>query len=177
MSDHGEMLGDHGIYLKGPYFYEPAIRVPLIIAQPGVIAGGRRSSALVELMDIAPTLLEAVGLERARGMQAQSFWRLLTGEADLRQHRDDVYCEYYNAMPARQSPPAYATMVRTRRHKLVAAHGMDEGELYDLEEDPNETRNRWNDTDFLSVKLDMLKRLCDRMAWTMDPLPERQGPY
>ena len=68
-SDHGEMLGDHGIYLKGPYFYEPAIRVPLIISGPGMLNNGEISNALVELVDLAPTLLEASGLERYTGMQ------------------------------------------------------------------------------------------------------------
>jgi arylsulfatase A-like enzyme len=66
------MLGDHSIYLKGPYFYEPAIRVPLLITWPGVITAGRRSSALVELTDIAPTLLEAAGLPVYAGMQGRS---------------------------------------------------------------------------------------------------------
>src|SRR3546814_4842466 len=62
MSDHGEMLGDHGIYLKGPYFYEPAVRVPLIVSWPGTIAGGRSVPEMVELVDLAPTLLAAAGL-------------------------------------------------------------------------------------------------------------------
>ncbi|MEM7034512.1 MAG: sulfatase-like hydrolase/transferase, partial [Chloroflexota bacterium] len=78
MSDHGEMLGDHGIYLKGPYFYEPAVRVPLIITGPG-IQQGERSQALVELTDIAPALMEAAGQSHYQGMQGQSLWSLLTG--------------------------------------------------------------------------------------------------
>ena len=48
------MLGDHGIYLKGPYFYDPAVRVPLIISGPGMLNNGARSEALVELVDLAP---------------------------------------------------------------------------------------------------------------------------
>ena len=68
-SDHGEMLGDHGIYLKGPFFYEPAIRVTFIVSWPAGIPPGRRSEALVEAVDIAPTLLEAAGLPRAPGMR------------------------------------------------------------------------------------------------------------
>src|SRR3546814_5268911 len=69
MSDHGEMLGDHGIYLKGPYFYEPAVRVPLIVSWPGTIAGGRSVPEMVELVDLAPTLLDAAGLAPFAGMQ------------------------------------------------------------------------------------------------------------
>ncbi|MDF2963227.1 MAG: sulfatase, partial [Paenibacillus sp.] len=53
MSDHGEMMGDHGIYWKGPYFYEELVKVPLMIAWPGTIPGGVRSRALVELVDLA----------------------------------------------------------------------------------------------------------------------------
>ena len=52
MSDHGEMLGDHGFYLKGPFFYEPAVRVPLMISWPGVVREARRTPALVELVDL-----------------------------------------------------------------------------------------------------------------------------
>ncbi|MCC7353848.1 MAG: sulfatase-like hydrolase/transferase [Anaerolineae bacterium] len=176
-SDHGEMLGDHGIYLKGPYFYEPAIRVPLIVSWPGMIAPGQRSTALVELMDLAPTLLDAAGLPRHAAMQARSLWPLLTGQTDLHHHRDDVYCEYYNALTSHKAPQAHATMVRSDRYKLVAVHGMDAGELYDLHDDPNETHNRWDDAAYQAVKLAMLKRLCDRMAWTVDPLPLREGPW
>lgn len=177
ISDHGEMLGDHGIYLKGPYFYEPMVRVPLIISWPGLIHENRRSTGLVELVDLAPTLLEAAGLERHPGMQGISLWRHLTGNADPDHHRDDVYCEYYNAMGCHKDPAAHLTMVRTRRHKLVCAHGSDTGELYDLEEDPGETNNRWDDPDCGPVKTHMLKRLCDRMAWTVDPLPLRVADW
>jgi len=177
MTDHGEMLGDHGIYLKGPYFYEPAIRIPLIMRLPGVIAPGRRSTALVELVDVAPTLLDAAGIGPHPGMQGRSLWPALSGEGDLGHHRDDVYCEYYDAMPWHQDPPAWATMVRTREHKLVRAHGLASGELYDLSRDPGETQNRWNDPDYASVKMALLERMCDRMAETTDPLPEREAAW
>jgi arylsulfatase A-like enzyme len=176
-SDHGEMLGDHGIYLKGPYFYEPAIRVPLIISWSGGLNVRGRSRALVELGDLAPTILEAVGLDPHPGMQSRSLWPMLSGQAELDSHREDVYCEYYNAMPFHKEPAAHATMVRTDRYKLVAVHGLDAGELYDLQEDPNETLNKWDDPELLPVRAALLKRLCDRMAWTVDPLPERQAAW
>jgi len=176
-SDHGEMLGDHGIYLKGPYFYEPAVHVPLIIAWPGVIEGGRRSKALVELMDIAQTLLDAVGIEHYPGMQGKSLWPLLKGEMPIDYHRYDVYCEYYNAMPWHKNPKANATMIFDGRYKIVRVHGTDQGELYDLEEDPTETVNRWDDPEYREIKIKMLTKLCDRMAWTVDPLPLRESPW
>ena len=175
MSDHGEMLGDHGIYLKGPYFYEPAVHVPLIISMPGTIQSGVRRSALVELTDIAPALLEAGGYPVDPGMQGRSLWPLLTSAEDS--HREDVYCEYYNAMPWHKHPTAQATMVRTEQHKIVVTHGVGVSELYDLEADPAETVNQWDNSDYVDVKLDMYARLVDRMAWTVDPLPARRADW
>ena len=177
MSDHGEMLGDHGIYLKGPYFYDPAIRVPLIISWPGQIQAGARSRALVELTDLAPTLLEACGLPVHPAMQGRSLWPLLRAEVDAHEHRQDLYCEYYNAMPWHAEPAAQMTMVRTARHKLVVAHGLGEGELYDLETDPGETHNLWDAPQHQALKLTLYQRLADRMAWTVDPLPVRQSNW
>jgi choline-sulfatase len=175
-SDHGEMLGDHGIYLKGPFFYECAIRVPLILSWPGRIAA-QRSGALVELTDLPQTLLDAVGLPHHPGMQGRSLWPLLTGEANADRHRNDVYCEYYNAMPWHQDPTAQATMVRTDQFKIAVDHTTSHGELYDLLADPDETHNRWEDPEYGSVKADMLLRLCNRMAWTVDPLPLRRADW
>ncbi len=174
-SDHGEMLGDHGLYFKGPFLYDPAVQVPLVISQPGRVAEGVRSPALVELADLAPTVLDACGLERHPGMQTRSLWPLLTGQQDPGHFRDDVYCEYYNSNP--DDPPVYLTMVRTQRHKIVVVHGMDCGELYDLQEDPTETHNLWDDPDYADVKGEMLLRVADRMARTVDPLPPRIGIF
>lgn len=176
-SDHGEMLGDHGIYLKGPYFYECGVHVPLIISWPGVIEGGRRSKALVELVDIAPTLMEAVGLEVYKGMQGKSLWGILNGKEPLDEHRDDVYCEYYNSNIKHRNPFAHGTMVYDGRYKLARYHSIDKGELYDLDKDPNETINLWDNDEYKDVKTEMLIRLSDRMAWTCDPLPVRQAVW
>ncbi|MEM7127535.1 MAG: sulfatase-like hydrolase/transferase [Chloroflexota bacterium] len=174
MSDHGEMLGDHGIYLKGAYFYEPAVRVPMIVSFPKAIEPGRRSSAMIELSDIAPTLLEAAQQPPYEGMQAHSFWSILTGESNLNQHRDSVYSEYYDAWT---HDNAAATMIRTERYKLVTCHELNSGELYDLELDPGETNNLWDEETYASVKLDLFRQLSDRMAQTVDPLPPRQAKW
>ena len=177
MSDHGEMLGDHGLYYKGPYLYDPAVRVPLIVSMPSTIPANVRSRALVELVDLAPTLLDAAGLERHPGMQGRSLWPLLTGRSNSDAHRDDVYCESYAAAGPGRDPKDYLTMLRTRAHKLIAVHGLDCGELYDLENDPDETHNLWSSAEHQDLKLTMLRRLCDRMAWTVDPLPPRTAAW
>ncbi len=176
-SDHGEMLGDHGIYMKGPHFYDASVRIPLIFSWKGNIQQGVKSNALVELTDIAPTLMEAAGMEVYPGMQGKSMWKLLTGTADLDVHREDIYSEYYNAMPTHENPKAFLTMIRNRRYKMVCQHGADMGELYDMEHDQNETNNLWNHPEYEKVKYMMLKRLCDKIAETCDPLPERIAGY
>jgi arylsulfatase A-like enzyme len=170
-SDHGELLGDHGVYIKDQFFYDSSIRVPLIWRWPGQIPAGQRSDELVELVDLAPTLIEAAGLPTEPGMQGRSQWRRLTGgEATP---REDAFCEFLGA----HGRARYASMLRTKEHKLVAVHGRDEGELYDLRADPGEHRNRWNDPACLGVKAGLLKRLADRLAFTADPLPPRVGVY
>ena len=178
-SDHGEMLGDHGIYMKGPFFYDCAVRVPLIVSWPGHVEA-RTSPALVELLDLPQTVLDAAGLPHHPGMQGKSLWPLLAGEGPGDEHRPDVYCEFYNACDGHNGSfelPAMTTMVRTLRHKLTVAHGHSTGELYDLEADPSETRNLWGDPAYAALKADMLVRLTDRMAWTCDPLPERVAQW
>lgn len=173
-SDHGEMLGDHGFYFQGAYFYPEMIRVPLIMAWSGHVQP-QRSRALVELVDVAPTLLEAAGLERYAGMQGRSLWPLLSGKAEAHRHRDDVYAEYYQAIPGarayRAQGGAYLTGLRNNEYALSVVHSLDDGELYDLRKDPGEVRNCWNDPDYATIKIRLLKRLCDRMAETIDPLP------
>ncbi len=164
-SDHGEMLGDHGVYLKGPFMYDPAVRVPLIVAMPGAVAGGRRARALVELVDLAPTLLEAAGLDVPGNMQGRSLWPLLTDPAAPDAHREDVYCESYNASGRPKGvAPVYATMLRTPTHKLIVQHATDEGELYDVAADPRERHNLWDDPASRALRFALLRRMCDRVA-------------
>ena len=181
-SDHGENLGDHGMYLKGPYFYENNIHVPLIVSMPGTVLQGKRSAALVELADLAPTLCEAAGLPSYEGFQGKSFWKLLTGEKQEDFHRDSIYCEYYNSNINHRHPLAFATCVCDGRYKLVKVHqrrGEEgcKGELYDLSEAPLERNNHYEDAAFSEVKTRLLELMCDRMAQTCDPLPARKASW
>jgi arylsulfatase A-like enzyme len=178
-SDHGELLGDHGIYLKGPFFYDCSVRVPLIVHWPGRVKT-QESPALVELLDLPQTLLDAVGLPHHPGMQGQSLWPMLTGGAPADEHRTSVYCEYYNSCHGHNGDfvqPAMTTMVRTRQHKLTVAHGEGQGELYDLATDPQELHNLWEDPTHIATKARLLVELADRMAFTCDPLPTRTARW
>ena len=174
-SDHGELLGDHGIYTKGPFLYDPALRVPLILRWPGVLPAGRRVAGLAELGQLAPTVAEAAGLGVPAAMQMPSLLPLARG--DLERGLDSVYCEYLESNP--DDPPVRMTAVRTATHKLIAHHGgMTGGELYDLAADPGEHRNLFDDPAHADVKCALLQRLAARMAHAMtDPLPEKLGVF
>ena len=174
-SDHGEMLGDHGLLLKGCRFYEGLVHVPLILRWPGRIAAGLTTDALVELTDLAPTLLDAAGLATPAHMAGRSLLPLLRGATA--EHRPAVRCEYYAAL--RSLPPkpggrpdTRATMIRDHRYKLAVYHGHPLGELFDLQEDPHEHRNLWNEPRRAELRFDLLRRCFDDTAFAIDTGPE-----
>ncbi len=174
MSDHGEMLGDHGFYLKGPHFYDEAVRVPLIFSWKDRIQSDLKADCLTELIDIAPTLLEASCIDIPDYIQGQSLMPILIGQAPESQHRKYVFSEYYNAWTHKHS---YGSMLRTRDEKVVVYHGTDQGELYDLKNDPDEFENLWNNRSHTEIKMRLLKACFDASVFTMDPAPPRLGPF
>jgi arylsulfatase A-like enzyme len=174
-SDHGEMLGDHGLLLKGCRFYEGAIHVPLILSWPGHFRQGLRSEALVELTDIVPTLREAIGLGIPENVQGRSLTSLLTGQADPNVHRDFVRCEYHDALDRPYA--SHANMIYDGRYKLVVYHGHEVGELYDLQNDPHEFHNLWDNPAHLPVKYEQMKRLFDALMLATDEGQPRTGRY
>ena len=174
MSDHGEMLGDHGVYLKGPHFYDEAVRVPLIFSWKDRFETDLRADCLMELIDIAPTLLEAANIEIPETIQGRSLMPILLGQANASQHRDYVFSEYYNAWTHKHS---YGSMLRTREEKIVVYHGTDQGELYDLKDDPDEFVNLWNSPEHANRKLRLMKACFDASVFTMDPSPPRLGQF
>ena len=124
-SDHGEMLGDLGLVHKSVQ-YEPALRVPMILSGWGVPSLGA-CDALVELFDLTPTLLELVGLPVPDGLDARSLIPLLCGESTT--HRQ---------VQIAQLP--FTTCVRDTHYKAIV-NPNDRPELYDLQADPGETIN------------------------------------
>jgi iduronate 2-sulfatase len=134
--DHGWHLGDHRFWCKHTN-YEQAARIPLILAGPGV-AGGAATTALVETVDLYPTLAELAGLPARAGLDGLSFAPVLKDPA--RSARDSVIHVY----PRNDK---LGRAIRTGRHRLVewkkigAPAETAELELYDYQADPLETRN------------------------------------
>ncbi len=174
MSDHGELLGDHGIYFKGPHFYDESIHVPLVFSWPETIRHDHRVDGLTELVDILPTLLDLAGLDIPPRVQGQSLIGHLTGARDATDGREHVYSEYYNSWT---HGDAYGTMLRSEDHKIVVYHGRGTGELYDLRNDPDEFDNLWDDQSAHALKMTMTKRCFDASVFSMDPMPLRRGSF
>lgn len=146
-SDHGEMLGDHGLFLK-TVFYEPALRVPLIIADPRLSGQGRVSDALVELCDLHPTLLDYAGAAYDPGpLDGKSLLPLLRGETD--EHKTYQISELLNGRT-----------ICNGQYKLIENYN-DEPELYNLELDPGEQINRASELPEVADRLlKQLKQAC-----------------
>lgn len=182
-SDHGELLGDHGLLYKGCRFFEALVHVPLLITGPDFVKGVQ-SHALVELVDIAPTLLEASGLEVPYFMQGKSLLPLLTGKADPGYHKPHVVCEYNDAMgPGTMDTinhtyeASHGTMYFDGRYKMAVYHGHNIGEIYDLKNDPGEFDNLWENPEYKDLKLELLKKHIDAIAATSGAGIERIKEY
>ena len=139
-SDHGDWLGDHGMMLKGPMFYEGLLRVGMIARGPGV-ATGKVVADPIANADLAPTFLDYAGVTPDQSMHYQSLRPLLeTADAT----RDFAYGEW-DLNPAHWGLDLKLRVVRTRQHKLTLEANSGAGELYDLHNDPWETQNLWDD--------------------------------
>ena len=167
-SDHGESLGDHGLIRKGCRFYEGLVRVPLILRWPNRIEPGRVCNDLVELTDLAPTLLAAADQPKPPWMQGISL-------LDRHTSHKAVRTEYFDATNGPDS--SYATMYRTPSHKLVVYHGHELGELYDLDADPGEFDDLWDDPGSAALKSELLLRSFDAsIRAAVDVGEKRVGP-
>ncbi len=177
-SDHGNMVGHHGLLAKGCRFYEGLVRVPLIFSMPGLVQQNTRNKALVGLVDITPTLLELAGLPADERMHGKSLVRQLTGMDSPDQHRDYVYSTYTNTLAyGEKDRKSYGTMIRTRRYKLVNYHGHGTGELFDMEKDPGEFHNLWDDPDHQRIKMDLMIQSYDLTVRTTNTGSRITGRY
>lgn len=171
-SDHGELLGDHRMLLKGPMMFESSVRVPLIVRWPGELPEGAVRDDLVQWIDLAPTLLEAAGVEALPRAQGTSLLGLArSGQWD--DARGWALAEYRNSCIPYEVP-VHTTMLRTDDWKVVVHHGAPStarertGELYDLVDDPQELTNLWDDERFRDRRLGLQEQLLDVLVATED---------
>ena len=186
-SDHGDYMGEHGLIRKSLAFYDALIRVPLVMRFPRRLPAGTRYRAPVSLVDLAPSILDLLGLETPGAMDGRSLVHAATEALDAdRSSGDGTDPAVFAEAGLRGEPPApnavtdipngpldgrYAPwgsrpeawtgrgwMVRTATHKLVE-YDTGEAELYDLQQDPGELENRHGHTSQTRVQADLAERL------------------
>jgi uncharacterized sulfatase len=191
-SDHGYMIGHHGLWHKGnatwlaeghqghrPNMFDDAIRVPLLVRWPGVIPPGSRVDAAVTNLDILPTMLDLVGLGTPENLkiEGRSFAPFLRREVAM-YWDNTVYGQY----DMHHGQVARMRMIRTPDWKLVRrldVPGQDE--LYDLRNDPGELRNLDQDPNYYDrhqvLRLRLLVRMLDLddLAAADDPEPPHEA--
>lgn len=161
MGDNGFMFGEHGLIDKR-VAYETSIRVPMLMQCPEVFRGGTVVEQVVANIDIAPTVMEAMGLAKPPHMDGMSFLSLARGLPTSERWREYFLYVYYWEKNFPQSPTVFA--LRGDRYKYITYYGLwDLDEFYDLKEDPGETRNLLHDPQHRPMAQAMEKRLYEMM--------------
>ncbi|CAN5493498.1 sulfatase [soil metagenome] len=160
MGDNGFVFGEHGLIDKRTA-YEASMRVPMLAHCPELITPGTQVNEVVANIDIAPTFLEAAGLRAPEYMDGQSFLPLLQGnQVDW---RDGLLYEYYWERNFPHTPTMHA--LRGDRYKYIHYHGLwDTDELYDLETDPDESKNLIRSEEHQEIVKEMNRQLFDKLA-------------
>ena len=166
-TDHGDWLGDHGLILKGPMAYEGLLRVGLLFEGPGVPAG-KVVADPVSTVDLAATFCDYAGTSLPPEAHSRSLRPLIAGDGASR----DFACSEWDLRASRCGMDLRLRTARTRRHKLTLELESGAGELYDLQEDPFEMENRFDDESHARVRrelTDMIRSRPDDMLRTVLP--------
>lgn len=165
-SDHGDCLNDHGHSQKWN-MYEQSVHVPALVSCPKYISQNIRIDDLVSLMDLGPTILDYAGIDVPDWMEARSLKSLLSEEDEI---RDRVFAEH--ADDAILTETNFMTMVREGEWKLVHFVDCEEGQLFNLESDPKEINNLWDDDEFNQIKAKLINEI---LIWRIESARKTQG--
>ena len=168
-SDHGDMFGDHGMMLKAGMHYEGCTRVPLLISVPGKSPGV--SSSLVSSLDLAQTVLDLTGQPEYQGMQGTSLAPILDDPSA--RVRDHVLVEEDEMFDL----AGVGDMLRmrtliTEEARLTLYRGSAEGELFELESDPQEMKNLYASSAGKALRAEMAERLARAQMDYADTSPK-----
>lgn len=157
-SDQGFYMGEHGWFDKR-FIYEESLRTPLLIRLPNSIDAPRGVSSfeLVQNLDYAPTILSLCNVEVPKDMQGLSMVNILKGKKY--KWRDAVYYHYYEYPDEHRVHKHYG--IRGERYKLANFYEIGDGvwELFDLQKDPSELKNVYNDPEYKKVRQEMHRKL------------------
>jgi arylsulfatase A-like enzyme len=168
-SDQGFFLGDHGWFDKR-FMYEESLRMPFVASYPRAIAAGQVHDGIVTNVDLARTILDAAGAEPHPRMQGRSFWGDVVGQPTSEPAEGMYYRYWENDDWFHKAPAHYG--YRDERYKIIhyynASLGLagagffeypDEWELYDLETDPHELRNVYDDPAYAMLREELKEKL------------------
>jgi arylsulfatase A-like enzyme len=173
-SDHGDLMGDHQLMLKGPVHYQGVVRVPFIWRETAERRVRGRRDGLAATIDIPRTILERAGVAPFNGMQGVSFMpAIMDGKPAP---RDAVLIEE----EGQRTYMGFADRIRMRTlvtttHRLSLYEGVDWAELYDLAADPHEMRNLWDKPEAGEIQREMLERLAREMIAASETSPAPTG--
>jgi arylsulfatase A-like enzyme len=164
-SDQGFYLGEHGWFDKR-WMFEESLKTPLIIQWPGVVKPGSVNNDMVSNLDFAETFIDIAGAAIPSQMQGQSFLPVLKGQKQDNP-RTAHYYHYYEAPSEHYVPRHYG--ITTDRYKLIhfyynMENNIDDWELFDLEKDPNELVNVYDNPQYSAVKENLHAELEKLMA-------------
>jgi arylsulfatase A-like enzyme len=155
-SDQGFYLGEHGWFDKR-WMFEESYKTPLLIKWPGTIRGGSVNNDMVSNIDFAETFLEIAGVKVPDDMQGMSMVPVLKGKTPASWRKEHYY--HYYEYPAVHSVKRHYG-ISNDRYKLIHYYNdIDEWELFDLKNDPEEMKNVYNDPAYSRIKDDLHKRL------------------
>lgn len=150
-TDHGHFLGEHGLIAKGAFHYEDLLRLPFVVRWPGHIPAATESASLQSLVDLAPTFLSACGLPVPGIMQGVN--QLAVWKGDTPSARAMVVTEFRH-----QPTTVHLRTYISERYKLTVYRDRAYGELFDLETDPGERVNLWDDPAHADLRAEMLRQ-------------------
>jgi len=160
MGDNGFMFGEHGLIDKR-VAYETSIRVPMLMQCPDLFKGGTVVDKMVANIDIAPTVMEAMGIQKPQHMDGASFIKLAQGKSIT--WRDYFLYAYYWEKNFPQSPTVFS--LRGDKFKYTTYYGLwDTDEFFDIRADPMEQKNLIHNPDFAKQAKNMENRLYQMMA-------------
>jgi len=161
-TDHGHFLGQHGLIAKGAFHYEDMIRIPFLVRWPGQVPAGRVSRRLQSLVDLAPTFLAAAGVEIPG---------VMTGVDQLPAWCADRACRDHAIVENRHTyKNVHLRTYVNERYKITVYRQGEDGELFDLVEDPGEINNLWHEPQACELKR---KLLMEFMQATLATEPTR----
>jgi arylsulfatase A-like enzyme len=191
-SDCGEYVGEYGLQRKGVGLPECLVRVPLLFTGPGITPRPALRDEFVSLVDVFPTLCEALGVETPLGVQGRSLWPLLSGGTVPPEEFCSIYAEFgvggldyaEDDLPPRGTSVGDSryrelnAMTLSGRLKLVRlgewkliVDTLGQGQLYHLPTDPAELRDRYDDPACRDVRRQLTEELVRWMIRTEDDLP------